>query len=414
MTKMLYHYLKCKIILARQFFYIDAPIFLVYHCSYKRYLLIGVSFMENSYYNENAKTINCTNLKVDENTTPLKVISLFSGGGGMDLGFRGNFDYLGEHFAKQPYELIFANDIFKQAADVFEYNFGHKVERRSIADLTENDLPTKADVVIGGFPCQDFSVAGKRQGLSSERGRLYQQMIRVIKHTNPKAFIAENVDGIRSSKKATNGKTVDSSALDKILKDFDKAGYNVQYKVLNAADFGVPQSRRRVIIFGLRKDIGTIDNEFYPATQYGSDFQRQLKPWRTSKEGIDDLWNQIDKTSIPNHTSKDVSGAKFYQGRKLQGNNRIKENAPAPTIRAEHHGNIEAHYRTTKEDVEDVSGWRHLSVREVARLQSFPDDFNFKTSASSAYKIIGNAVAPVMAWNIARAVYYSLQKIKQV
>lgn len=372
--------------------------------------------MERTYYNADAKTIDSHLINIPKNAikNPYKVVSLFSGGGGMDLGFKGDFSYLGEQYEKLPFDIVFANDIFNQAADVYEYNFGHKVERRSIADLTEENLPNYADVVIGGFPCQDFSVAGKRGGLGTERGRLYQQMIRVINHTKPKAFIAENVDGIRSSKKSINGEKVDISALDIILKDFDSAGYNVQYKVLNAADFGVPQNRRRVIIFGIRKDLGNIDSEFYPKESYSKTPEiTHLPKWRTAKEGIDDLWDKIGETNVPNHTAKDVSGAKFYQGRKLQGNNRIKADAPAPTIRAEHHGNIEAHYRTTKEDVNDVTGWRHLSVREAARLQSFPDSFNFKTSASSAYKVIGNAVAPVMAWNIAKAVYYTLDNLEK-
>src|SRR5690606_33729336 len=142
--------------------------------------------------------------------------------------------------------IIFANDIFKQAAEVYEANLGLKVETRSICDLEESELPQEnVDIVLGGFPCQSFSYAGKRKGLSDPRGQLYLEMIRIIKYYKPKMFVAENVDGIRNSRKDDKGNAVDVSALDTILKAFDETGYEVQYQVLNAADFGVPQNRRR-------------------------------------------------------------------------------------------------------------------------------------------------------------------------
>lgn len=333
----------------------------------------------------------------------------------MDLGFVGGFDYLKNKYAKNPFEIIFANDIFKQAADVYESNFNHEVERRDISDLDLNtDFPDeKVDVVLGGFPCQSFSYAGSRKGLGDPRGQLYLQMIRVIKHYKPAMFVAENVDGIRNSRKDINGESVNASALDTILEDFEIAGYNVQYHVLHAADFGVPQSRRRVIIIGIRKDLGDNNDVYYPKRLYDEKGLETGQPWLTSKDGIDDIWDKVNHPQIPNHTSKDISRAKFYPGRKMQGNNRINAQRPAPTIRAEHHGNIEAHYRTTLEDQTDMAGWRRLSVRECARLQSFPDDFIFTTSASSAYKGIGNAVPPVLGWHIARSVYHTLSMLDQ-
>lgn len=372
--------------------------------------------MPNNYFNLNYNTVDTKKIEVNEATKPLNVVSLFSGAGGMDLGFRGGFEYLGEVYDKNPFNLVFANDIFQQAADVYEANFGHKVERRSIADLDmEKDMPdVNVDIVLGGFPCQTFSYSGKRAGLSDERGQLYLQMIRVIDHYKPKMFIAENVDGIRNSRKNVEGEDVDKSALSVILDDFEKHGYDVQYRVLTAADYGVPQMRRRVIIMGIRKDLGGVENEFYPQQIFDETGELTGQPWRTSKDGIDDLWDKVNNPNIPNHTLKDISRAKFYPGKKMQGNNRIAENRPAPTIRAEHHGNIEAHYRTTAEDETDMSGWRRLSVRECARLQSFPDSFNFVTSASSAYKAVGNAVPPVMAWHIARSVFFTLQQLDQI
>ena len=201
--------------------------------------------------------------------------------------------------------------------------------------------------------------------------------------------------------------------MDTILEAFDKHGYDVQYHVLLAADYGVPQMRRRVIIIGINREYGNLNDEYYPAPLYNENGTDGKNKWLTAKDGIDDLWNKVNKTTIPNHTSRDISKAKFYPGRKMQGNNRISANRPSPTIRAEHHGNIEAHYKTTLKDTNDMNGWRRLSVRECARLQSFPDTYNFTSSASSAYKAIGNAVPPVLAWNIARSVYYTLSKIEK-
>ncbi|MCY1590540.1 DNA cytosine methyltransferase [Staphylococcus pettenkoferi] len=368
--------------------------------------------MTNTYYDKDIKFINTYDVEIPKNIKSINVVSLFSGVGGMDLGFLGGFEFLNKKYPKNPFNIVFANDIFKQAAEVYEYNFKHQVERKSITDinLDVNLNFDNVDVVLGGFPCQTFSYSGKRGGLSDPRGQLYKQMIRVINHCKPKMFIAENVDGIRNSKKDISGANVDQSALDTILSDFENNGYNVQYHVLNAADYGVPQIRRRVIIMGTRKDLGDVNHQYYPETLFSNN-DTYKKKWLTSKDAIEDLWDLIDKTSIPNHTYKDFSKAKFYPGRKMQGNNRILSDKPAPTIRAEHHGNIEGHYNYKGNNENDVMGWRRLSVRECARLQSFPDSFNFITSASSSYKMIGNAVPPVMAWHIARAAFYSLDKM---
>lgn len=365
-----------------------------------------------SYFHKETNTINAFEVEVPKGVKKLNVVSLFSGTGGMDLGFRGNFEFLGTKYSEQPYNLIFSNDIFTQAADVYEVNFGHKVERRSISDININELPNeKVDIVLGGFPCQTFSYSGKRGGLSDPRGQLYLQMIRVIEHYKPKMFVAENVDGIRNSRKDDKGNAVDASALDTILEAFELAGYNVQYRILNAADYGVPQSRRRVIIIGIRKDLGNQEDVFYPKALFDQNGEITGQKWVSAKEGIDDLWDKINDPNFLNHTQRDYSKAKFYPGKKMQGNNRINADKPAPTIRAEHHGNIEAHYRTTLEDENNMDGWRRLSVRETARLQSFPDNFNFACSASSAYKMIGNAVPPVMSWHIARSIFYTLNRL---
>jgi DNA (cytosine-5)-methyltransferase 1 len=353
-----------------------------------------LSFFENEIQNE-PKNVSVSALPIAKQ---LKVISLFSGCGGMDLGFCGDFNIRGFHFEKNPYEILFSNDIVQKACDTYSHNFKHNAYCCDIKELDYSILP-EADIVIGGFPCQDFSLAGKRKGLDADRGRLYLEMKKVIEYIHPMAFVAENVDGIRKSKAGD-----DTSALDIILDDFRSLGYNVVYRALNAADYGVPQNRVRIIIVGIRNDLNKKMKYPLPTNGENSD-----QPWITAKDAIDDLWDMIDKTSITNHTSKDYSKAKFYPGKTMQGNCRIKANKPAPTIRSEHHGNIEGHYRTNNPKVpDDMTGWRRLSVRECARLQTFPDDFEFPVSSSDAYKQIGNAVPPVLAWHIARALYISL------
>lgn len=143
----------------------------------------------------------------------------------MDLGFTGGFEIFGQKYEENPYDIIFSNDIVQNTCDTYEHNFKHKPLCADVRELDINILPN-ADIVIGGFPCQDISFSGKRKGLSAERGRLYLEMKRVIEHCKPIAFVAENVDGIKSAKGD------DTAALDIILQDFKDIGYNVVYKPL--------------------------------------------------------------------------------------------------------------------------------------------------------------------------------------
>lgn len=319
-----------------------------------------------------------------------KVVSLFSGCGGLDLGIEGGFKYLDNYYQKNPFKIIWANDINKKATQTQKLNFKDlNVVCQDITKILEDNdnnnlsnldnefkLPNYADVVIGGFPCQDFSLAGKRQGLLVERGKLYQSMARVIELLKPKVFLAENVKGLVSWE---NG-----LAIETIIKDFSNLGYNVQYKLFNTADYGVPQTRERVIIVGVRNDI-TTDIEWPVPTHSSSD--KKLKPWVTIKDAIGDLEDENKHNSLPN---SGYSKAKLFKGK--QGNTITKADKPAPTIRAEHHGNIEFHYLLP----------RRLSAREAARIQSFPDDFIFLDSTTDAYRQIGNAVAPVFAWHLSQ------------
>ncbi len=320
----------------------------------------------------------------------LRVVSLFSGCGGLDLGFRGDFTYLGKYYEPHNYELLWANDYEPKSCQTYRNYF--KTDHVVCGDFTElvknPDSIPDCDVILGGFPCQDFSVAGKRLGFSAKRGKLYLSMRDLIIAKRPMAFVAENVKGLLN---------IGQGEVIKIIeKDFSDAGYKVTLKLYHTADYGVPQTRERVIIIGIRKDI---DAHFTPPepTHTRTPNLFTLKPWVTAKEALDDLAD-LPEGSFPTHF---WSKAKLFKG--TQGNSVISPDKPAPTMRAEHHGNIEFHY----------NNHRRLSAREAARIQSFPDDFEFFKSTSDAYRQIGNAVAPVFGWHIAKALQESLKNVRQ-
>lgn len=334
------------------------------------------------------------------------ILSLFSGCGGMDLGFLGGFKFLNKNYRKLPFKILYANEISKFAAKTYAHNFGHQPQVEDINNIDVATLPD-VDVVLGGFPCQPFSNAGKRQGKNDEKGRgnLYLQMKKVIQQTKPKMFVAENVDGLRTH--TENG----TKTLDTIIKDLGE-NYNVEYKVLKAVDYGIPQTRVRIIIVGIRKDL--TGKFVYPAPTIKTNKHTRLPKYVTTKDAIDDLWELLNKPEAPqNHTSKDYSKAKFQPGKFSQGNSKEQADKPAHTVRAEAHGNQYAHYNSVGDNPRnpDMHTWRRLTVRECARLQSFPDTFEFPVSQTEAHKQIGNAVPPVLAWHIANSVKQTLQII---
>jgi DNA (cytosine-5)-methyltransferase 1 len=183
------------------------------------------------------------NQKIDNSF--FNVTSLFSGAGGKDLGLLGGFNVFGRKYSANNFKIRYANDIMKEAVKTYKQNFTHEIELKDIREVNFNKLGS-SDIVIGGFPCQDFSTAGNRLGFDSERGLLYLQMKRVIQELKPIAFVAENVQGLTN----LNG----TQTIDKIVSDISDSGYYVSYHLLNAADFLVPQSRKRVFIIGIRKD----------------------------------------------------------------------------------------------------------------------------------------------------------------
>jgi DNA (cytosine-5)-methyltransferase 1 len=312
---------------------------------------------------------------------------MFAGAGGLDLGFIGGFTYLGRRYERLPFQVVRAYDINPRAVATYNANLEPVCEVADITTLEPKDLPQGIDVILGGFPCQDFSFAGKRQGITVHRGRLYLAMVWAVEVTTPKVFVAENVKGLLSA----NG----GLAKEVITNDFANAGpgYRIYMQVLNATDYGVPQRRERVFIVGVRKDLRG-EFRFPEPTHHklGGGPLIPLPKWRTTKEALEDLEDPEVHARLPN--------AKWDK-RKRYPNWRIDRpvdpDAPAPTV-------------LTKQPPFHYKHERRLSVRECARLQSFPDDFVFVAPMSEAYKLVGNAVPPVLAWHLAKAIKDFLER----
>lgn len=390
-----------------------------------------------------------------------QVLSLFSGCGGMDLGMLGGFKVHKTSYAskeagnwvtlpKTNFQLVFANDILPAAKAAYVPYFNslgsqHPFYTQSLVDLVklaragEFGFP-KADLVIGGFPCQDFSLAGKRQGFNStkshlgnttdeaceeNRGRLYMWLKEVVELTQPKIFIAENVKGLVSL----------GDIKEVIEHDFRNigAGYFVPpAQVLKAANYGVPQSRERVFFIGVNKSYlkaGALEKltsgqlSLYPKPTHALPEETptssllpspSLLPSLVLRDFLADL-PEPEAATDPAQAA--YSKAKFY-GKHVQGQTEVNLNSISPTIRAEHHGNIEFRRLAAEnggkylDELSQGLAQRRLTVRECARIQTFPDDYQFirprtkgeayPLSASAAYRVIGNAVPPLLAFHLAQ------------
>lgn len=403
----------------------------------------------------------------------IRVLSLFSGCGGMDLGLEGGFSVHGGCINEKTnpdfiekrrrggwvklkpthFRIVFANDILKEAQQAWTNHFskyGYSPEvfhKESVVDLVkrhkagERVFPESVDIVTGGFPCQDFSLAGKRNGFNSHkdhrgeiihgeiaseetRGKLYMWMKEVIEIAKPKIFIAENVKGLVN---LSNVKEI-------IQRDFSRAdgdGYLVlEPRVLHAADYGVPQSRERVIFIGIRKSAltpealevltgGEIPAEYSPYPRPSHGYNAAGKDL-AEPQTLGSVFACLQEPEESDDPAQQVYSRAKYLGTHCQGQIEVNLAGIGPTIRAEHHGNIE-YRRLSKEhggmkDKELNRGLkeRRLTPRECALIQTFPLDYEFvipdggggkyKLSPSSAYKIIGNAVPPLLAYHIGKRI----------
>lgn len=314
----------------------------------------------------------------------MNVIALFSGCGGLDLGFK-----------KAGANILWANDIDKDAAETYKKNIGDHIVAKDIYEIDVNEVPNGADVIVGGFPCLGFTVAkGKSRNINDTQNLLYQQYIRILEDKLPKYFLIENVPGMKSGKEF-------NEFFENMLKDFKNVGinneitnfkgYRVKYETLLASDFGVPQNRKRVIIIGTRNDLD-VEPE-YPKPTHTKDFKKNKnvnKLHLTLKDAIGDLPDSYCDSMV-NHTGNNHK-VKINQ---YVGNRLLDWNKPSPTItgRGSRSGGavIHPHPNCT----------RRLSVRECARIQSFPDDFIFTGSNGANFAHIGNAVPPILGFHLA-------------
>lgn len=318
----------------------------------------------------------------------LRVVSLFCGCGGTDVGLMGNFDFLGEHYDSNSMEIVYANDIDDNACSIFKENFGISPDNRDIREVKSNELP-EFDILTGGFPCQSFSIIAqnpKRLGVKDERGKLFFEMCRILRDRQPKCFIAENVKGILTANKR--------SAFPLIIKEFEDSGYDVQYSVLNSADYGVPQKRERVIIVGFRKDLHV--NFVFPDAKI-----KDEECYAALKEVID---SDVDEKYY--FSERAVSG--MMKKRERMNKGRAQDiNKPCNTVGA-HLAKVSLN--STDPVLMQGGRYRRFTPREVARIQSFPDEFELVGSEAAQYRALGNAIPPVMFWHVAKAVKERLQE----
>ncbi len=291
----------------------------------------------------------------------------------MDLGF-----------LQAGYRIVWANDIWDEAVKTYRLNLGNHIFCGDIGLQDVSALPD-ADVLIGGFPCQGFSVANRTRHTGDQRNQLYLELLRVLVAKQPRFFLAENVKGILS----IGGGEV----FKLILSDFEGAGYEVQHAVLNAADYGVPQRRERVFFFGKRMDVPG-NFRFPPKPTHGPKelcALTGLKPWVSIGQALASLPDPAGSHGLLNHEfTKYKLRFNGFLGHRI-----TNPEMPSPTItaRGDDRGGVVIHHHP--------SNTRRLSAREVATIQTFPTDFNFFGPKTSAYRQIANAVPPMLARVIA-------------
>jgi DNA (cytosine-5)-methyltransferase 1 len=383
-----------------------------------------------------------------------KVVSLFSGCGGLDLGFTGGFKFRGIDYERNNFKIELSNDIDPAAELVYNANnnfFGdHDFVREDIKNINHSSIP-EFDFLIAGFPCQPFSNAGLRKGINDDRGNLFEECERILQEASKKSnppigFIFENVKGILSSKMSDG-----TSIPDEIVKRTEKLGFKTKYKLLKTSDYGVPSNRQRLIIVGLRNDIGYFNFDLLDKVVKEHNLPNERKNryelclgsilsdipenapqkndyWKFSPGGqymVDKIGRCVDgidalnkfREKVPVHQISDTIGTgKSWKSMdpndmserfKKIWDNPLKYRAPNFYRRfalGEINGTITASAQPENCGITHPFENRRFTIREIARIQSFPDEFQFPyTTIANAYKVIGNAVPPIFGWVIAKA-----------
>lgn len=328
----------------------------------------------------------------------MNLISLFTGAGGLDLGFH-----------KAGFNTVVANEFDAKIFPTFRKNFPNvRLIEKDIRKLSSEDFPDNIDGIIGGPPCQSWSEAGSLKGIKDARGQLFYDYIRILKDKQPLFFVAENVSGMLAAR--------NSEAVKSFLNLFNEAGYDVNLRMLNANDFDVPEDRDRVFYVGFRKDLG-IKNFVYPTPQ-------PRKP--TLRDAIWDLKDSAIPAKDKNHTNGlefKVPNHEYFIGSYspvFMSRNRVRAwNEPGFTVQAsgrqcQLHPQAPKMVKVEKNLQKFVQGkeylYRRMTVREVARVQTFPDDFIFiYNDVNYGYKMIGNAVPVNLAYHVAMQIKQTLE-----
>jgi DNA (cytosine-5)-methyltransferase 1 len=312
----------------------------------------------------------------------IKVLSLFSGSGGLDLGF----------LATGKFEIIFANDFNSQACQTYTHNIGDHIIYEDIAKIKE--LP-ETDVIIGGPPCQGFSTANPARSFDDPRNQLFKEYARIIGEVKPKMFLMENVSGMVSMQKG--------KVFDLIKKELSNCGYTLYDQLLNAKDYGVPQSRRRIIIIGVRNDI---NKKFdFPKPTHSSEDYTTVGQTLYDKLISDDNRNHsIGKLSDLNlkrikHIPE--GGSMKHCPPNLQNNSDLNRSmrrlSRAKISHTIVHNNCDHYYHPTEN--------RRITIREMARIQGYEDSYIFFGSKSEQSRQVGNSVPIGLGKALAKSIY---------
>mgnify|MGYP001031893071 FL=1 len=333
----------------------------------------------------------------------MNIISLFSGCGGLDLGFE-----------KAGFNVVVANEFDKNIWETFKVNHPNtKLIEGDIRNIKEEDLPDNVDGIIGGPPCQSWSEAGSLKGIDDDRGKLFYEYIRILKNKQPKFFLAENVSGMLADRH--------SEAVNNILQMFKECGYNVSLTLVNAKNYGVAQERKRVFYIGFRSDLN-IDFVFPKGSTEDDNKKITLRDiiWDLKDSAVPALEkNQHNPDAINNNEYFTGSYSPIFMSR-----NRVKNwNEQAFTVQAsgrqcQLHPQAPKMVKVDKNDCRFVKGKEHLyrrmTIREIARIQGFPDSFKFiYQNTNDAYKMIGNAVPVNLAYEVACAIKSTLIESKE-
>lgn len=309
-----------------------------------------------------------------------RVASLFSGCGGLDLSFLGGFDYLGKRYHNLPFDVVDAVDSLPDAVECYRLNLGNHCREADLTTLPIDQI-LPADILIGGFPCQDFSSSGPKTGFSGHRGQLYRVLAEYMAKYQPKVVVAENVPYLA---RLHNG-----MYLQTILHDFEAEGYHFDVWELYGPDYGLSQSRRRIFLIGVRNDLPG-----FPVKPKASHKNAHI-PIATALADLEDVSDE----TITNQSQFFVASRASSGGG--QGDHKNEADKVAYCIRANSRGRIQFHHHLD----------RRLTVRECARLQSFPDQFVFPFTTQRNLTLIGNAVPPILGYRVAQSVQQYLSSV---